>query len=96
MTFKEQVQNKTKGFAPKWSRDIFTIRKKTALQGNPDNFRYFLEGEKESYFRHELLWVPGNTDTSIVDGYVVHQEKMIVEDPLSDYSEEYPSDDSRY
>ena len=96
MTFKEQVQNKTKGFAPKWSRDIFTIRKKTALQGNPDNFRYFLEGEKESYFRHELLWVPRNTDTAIVDGYVVHQEKMIVEDPLSDYSEEYPSDDSRY
>ena len=33
MTFKEQVQNKTKGFAPKWSRDIYTVKKKTALQG---------------------------------------------------------------
>ena len=84
MTFKEQVQNKTKGFAPKWSRDIFTVRKKTALQGNPENFRYFLEGEKESYFRHELLWVPRNTDTTIVDGYIVHEEKLIAEDPFSD------------
>ena len=62
-----------------------------ALQGNPDNYRYFLEGERESYFRHELLWVPRNTDTTILDGYVVHVEKMIVEDPLS--GEEWePSD----
>ena len=84
MTFKEQVQNKTKGFAPKWSRDIFTVRKKVALQGNPMNHRYFLGGEPESYFRHELLWVPRNTDTTIVEGYIVHTEKLIAEDPLSD------------
>ena len=84
MTFKEQVQNKTKGFAPKWSRDIFTVRKKVALQGNPENHRYFLGGEPESYFRHELLWVPRNTDTTIVEGYIVHQEKLIAEDPLSE------------
>ena len=84
MTFKEQVMNKTKGFAPKWSRDIFIVRKKVALQGNPENYRYFLKGEPESYFRHELLWVPRNTDTSIVEGYVVHRENMITEDPLSD------------
>ena len=68
----------------KWSRDIFTVRKKVALQGNPMNHRYFLGGEPESYFRHELLWVPRNTDTTIVEGYIVHQEKLIAEDPLSE------------
>ena len=91
MTFKEQVQNKTKGFAPKWSRDIYVVRKKVALQGNPENYRYFLEGEPESYFRHELLWVPRETDTSIVDGLVDHKEKLIAEDPLS--GEEWSPDD---
>ena len=90
MTFKEQVQNKTKGFAPKWSRDIFTVRKKQSLQGNPEHYRYFLHGEQESYFRHELLWVPKNVDTEIVDGYVVHQEQLIAED-FSDYD---PEEDS--
>ena len=48
MTFKEQVQNKTKGFAPKWSRDIYIVSRKTALQGNPNNFRYFLYQEPQS------------------------------------------------
>ena len=91
MTFKEQVQNKTKGFAPKWSRDIYVVRKKVALQGNPENYRYFLKGEQESYFRHELLWVPRETDTSIVDGLVDHKEKLIAEDPLS--GEEWSPDD---
>ena len=90
MTFKEQVQNKTKGFAPKWSRDIFTVRKKQSLQGNPEHYRYFLHGEQESYFRHELLWVPKNVDTEIVDGYVVHREQLIAE-AFSDYE---PEDES--
>jgi len=96
MTFKEQVLGKTKGFAPKWSSDIYKVKRKTALQGNPNNFRYFLWNQPESYFRHELLWVPRNTDTSIVEGYVVHQEQLIAEDPLSDFDpDEWPSDDSR-
>ena len=84
MTMKEQLQNKKKGFEPKWSSDIFRIKRKQALQGNPSHFRYFLHGEQESYFRHELLWVPSNTDTTILDGYVVHTEKLIAEDPVSD------------
>ena len=104
MTFKEQVQNKTKGFAPKWSRDIYTVKKKTALQGNPNNFRYFLYGEKESYFRHELLWIPRNVDQEVVGRHVEgRREKLIVEQaegiPDSDsdgFEPDYPSDDSRY
>jgi hypothetical protein len=89
MTMKEQLQNKTKGFAPKWSLGIFVVRKKQALQGNPSHFRYFLNDVQESYFRHELLWVPKSTDTEIIDRYVVHQEKTIMEE-----EDEYvPSDD---
>ena len=96
MTFKEQVSGTTKGFAPKWSSDIYKVVRKTRLQGNPNNFRYFLWKMPESYFRHELLWVPPNTDTSVVEGYVVHEDKMIVEDPWSDFDpDEWPSDDSR-
>ncbi len=79
MTFKEQVQNKTKGFAPKWSSDIYKVVRKQALQGNPAHFRYFLDGQGESYFRHELLWVPRDTDTTILDGYVVHGENLLAE-----------------
>ena len=89
MTMKEQLQNKVKGFAPKWSLGIFIVRKKQALQGNPTHFRYFLVDVQESYFRHELLWVPKSTDTEIIDRYVVHQEKTIMEE-----EDEYvPSDD---
>ena len=96
MTFKEQVAGTAKGFAPKWSSDIYKVVRKTRLQGNPNNFRYFLWKMPESYFRHELLWVPRNTDTSVVEGFVVHEEKMIVEDPWSDFDpDEWPSDDSR-
>ena len=105
MTFKEQVQNKIKGFAPKWSRDIYVVNRKTALQGNPNNFRYFLYQEPESYYRHELLWVPREVDRDVVKKHVKDRwkkQKMIVEEAVevgsdSDgYDPEYPSDDSRY
>ena len=87
MTFKEQVAGTAKGFAPKWSSDIYKVRRKTALQGNPNNFRYFLRDMPESYFRHELLWVPKDVDTEIVDGFVVHREQLIAEE-FSDYDPE--------
>ena len=102
MTFKEQVQNKVKGFAPKWSRDIFIVRKKTALQGNPNNFRYFLRDENQSYFRHELLWIPREVDREVIGKHMQgKQSKEIVEqaegiESGSDFEPEYPSDDSRY
>ncbi len=101
MTFKEQVQNKVKGFAPKWSRDIYKVRKKTALQGNPNNFRYFLKGWTQSYFRHELLWIPREVDRGVVGKHMKGESKEIVEqaegiESGSDFEPEYPSDDSRY
>ena len=106
MTFKEQVQNKTKGFAPKWSRDIYIVSRKTALQGNPNNFRYFLYQEPQSYFRHELLWIPREVDRDIVSKHMEgrwKKQKMIVEEPdygkgsdSDGFEPEYPSDDSRY
>ncbi len=55
MTLKEQVTNKKKGFTEKWSRDVYKVRRKQALQGNPGAFRYFVWNDSESYFRHELL-----------------------------------------
>ena len=79
MTIKEQVTNKTKGFQEKWSRDVYRVKRKTALQGNPNHYRYFLHGDSESYFRHELLWVPSVTDTSVIDS-VTHQENVLGED----------------
>ena len=62
MTFKEQQTGKKKGFAEKWSRDVYLIDRKAALQGNPGQFRYWLWGSPDSYFRHELLKVPRETD----------------------------------
>jgi len=56
-----------KGFTPKWSRDVYTIKKKVALAGNPNNFRFHLHGDSESYFRHELLWVPRKVDNETID-----------------------------
>ena len=91
-----------KGFAPKWSRDIFIVRKKTALQGNPNNFRYFLRDENQSYFRHELLWIPREVDREVIGKHMQgKQSKEIVEqaegiESGSDFEPEYPSDDSRY
>ena len=79
MTQKEQVTGKKKGFSEKWSRDVYIVRRKTSLQGNPEHYRYFLHDDSESYFRHELLSVPRFLDTEIID-MVVHRENVI-EDP---------------
>jgi len=67
MTRKEQITGALKGFTPKWSRDVYTIKKKVALAGNPNNFRFHLHGDSESYFRHELLWVPRKVDSETID-----------------------------
>ena len=87
MTRKEQVTGSLKGFAPKWSRDVYTVRKKVALQGNPSNFRYFLHGVDESYYRHELLKIPRKLDLYTMD-YIQKLEKVGLDE------EEYnPEDD---
>ena len=84
MTLKEQVENKKKGFTEKWSRDVYRVKRKVALQGNPGAFRYFLHGDDLSYFRHELLRVPANTDTEVLD-LVKHREAVIGDEDWSGF-----------
>ena len=79
MTMKEQLKNTVKGFAPKWSRDVYTVKRKKALPGNPNNFTYFVEGLTESFYRHELLWIPPNVDTEVYD-LVGSKDATIYED----------------
>ena len=78
MTRKEQKDTSQKGFRPKWSRKVYTVLKKTALQLNPNNFRYYV-GKHQSYYRHELLWVPKETDTEVLHGLVGAQSSLIGE-----------------
>ena len=87
MTRKEQLTHGLKGFAPKWSLDVYTVKSKVALPGNPNNFRYRVYGDSESYFRHELLKVPRKLDRDTMDFI----QKMEVEE--LDDDEYKPEDD---
>ncbi len=78
MTIKEQVTNKKKGFTEKWSRDVYKVRRKQALQGNPGAFRYFVWNDTESYFRHELLKIY-SVDQEVYQ-MVSGRENVIAED----------------
>ena len=53
MNRKEQEVGKLKGFAAKWSEDIYEVIKKTALRKNAFAFRYSI-GLPDTYYRHEL------------------------------------------
>jgi len=88
-TMKEQLTNSKKGFTPKWSRDVWTVRRKVRISGNPNNFRYFLQGEpdNEGFFRHELLKISKNVDTSVLDLTNWKKATYVSEDLYS------PSDD---
>ena len=66
MTRKEQLDTSQKGFRAKWSKKVYTVLKRTKLQLNPNNYRYYV-GKHQSYYRHELLWVPKVTDTEVLD-----------------------------
>ncbi len=83
MTLKEQVTNKKKGFSEKWSRDVYIVKKKVALQGNPAAFRYFLHGDSLTYFRHELLKVPKEVDRQVYD-LVTHRERVVADEDFGD------------
>ena len=78
MTRKEQLDTSQKGFRPKWSRKVYTILKKTKLQLNPANYRYYV-GAHQSYYRHELLWVPKKTDSVAIQGLVGTKSSLIGE-----------------
>mgnify|MGYP000025544517 CR=1 FL=1 len=88
MTRKEQKDTSKKGFRPKWSRQVYTVLKKRALQLNPNNFRYFV-GSNQSYYRHELLWVPKETDSEVIQGLVGSRSSLIEEAGTEWSDEEY-------
>ena len=92
MTRKEQLDTSKKGFRPKWSRKVYTVLKKTALQLNPNNFRYFV-GSNQSYYRHELLWVPRETDTEVIQG-LVGARSSLIEEAGTEWSDEDYNPDS--
>ena len=100
MTRKEQAAPKMgfKGFAPKWSNEIYTVIKMTPIRKNKDVFRYYI-GRGQSFFRHELLLIPRRLDQSIIKDYVSHKENVIAPEEAeweADYQEgAYDSDDSR-
>ena len=74
MTRKEQETNAVKGFAPKWSEELYTVLRKTALRKNEFNFRYDI-GLPDTFYRHELLKIPGGrVDNQVPDQYVRYRE----------------------
>ena len=90
---KQQAQNSVKGFTAKWSKEVYIVLRKTAIQRNRNNYRYFV-GTHQSYFRHELLKIPHQVDTNTLD-MVVHRQ-VVTTAPDEDWSDlEYDSDDSR-
>ena len=74
MTRKEQEENKVKGFAPKWSEQLYTVLRKTALRKNEFNFRYDI-GLPDTFYRHELLKIHGgHVDNQVPNDYVRYKE----------------------
>ena len=100
MTRKEQAAPKMtyKGFAPKWSKRVYTVIKMTALQKNKEVYRYYI-GKGEHYFRHELLKIPKKVDQEVLKDMVSHKENVIAPEE-EEWQEQwemdaYDSDDSR-
>ena len=89
MTRKEQITNKLKGFAPKWSRKIYTVRKKLPIAKNKTQFRYYLEENGNFYYRHELLKIQRTLDNKVPKGLINHRENVVAPDEdwsdMSDY-----------
>ena len=92
MTRKEQEQNKTKGFAPKWSKQRYRVAKKLPIAKNKDHFRYYLKEVKVFYYRHELLKIPDLFDDVVPKGTIVHREKVIAPDENWSDESDYGTD----
>ena len=95
---KEQVKGglgaRFKGFAPKWSKRTHTILKRTALRRNPGVFTYHV-GLGQEYYRHELLRIPKKVDRGVPQGYVHHEQQVVVpEEEDWDQFDDPPSEDS--
>ena len=66
MTFKEQAKGAKKGFQEKWSRRKYQVLRRTGLRRNPGVFRYSIGDPKRTYYRHELLLIPRDTDQEVL------------------------------
>ena len=66
MTFKEQVKGSRKGFQEKWSRKKYQVLRRTSLRRNPGVYRYSIGDPKRTYYRHELLLIPRETDQEVL------------------------------
>ena len=86
MTRKEQEVNKIKGFAPKWTKRVYQVLRKTKLRKNEYAFRYDI-GLPDTYYRHELQKIRGgNVDTAVPNRYVRYKEVIIGGyDPKNDF-----------
>ena len=77
MTRKEQETNKIKGFAPKWTRRLYTVLRKTNLRKNPYAHKYDL-GLQDTYYRWEIQKVHGGrVDKNVPNDYVRYKEVII-------------------
>ena len=77
MTRKEQETNAIKGFAPKWSKRLYTVLRKTKLRKNEYVYRYDI-GLPDTYYRHELQKIRGGrVDTTVPNQYVRYKEVVI-------------------
>ena len=95
MTRKEQLAPKSyqKGFAPKWTKEAYTVLKRTALRMNPGIFKYSI-GLHTTYYRWELLKIPKWLDSEVPEGFVGHQSRLFGDyDPASDESDYDPEDE---
>ena len=86
MTRKDQLTGALKGFQPKWSKDVFTVLKITQLRNNPDMHRYFV-GLHQSYYRHEILWIPSQVDSDIPNVNLNRSNLVAPEENWSDLEE---------
>ena len=77
MTRKEQETNAVKGFAPKWSKRLYTVLRKTKLRKNEYVYRYDI-GLPDTYYRHELQRIRrGEVDSVVPNQYVRYKEVVI-------------------
>ena len=83
---KDQAKNTFKGFTAKWSTEIYTVLRKTAIPRNRNNYRYDI-GIGQSYYRHELLKVPREVDRETIDLVTHRQIYVAPEENWSDGSD---------
>jgi len=80
MTRKEQDKFH-KQFAPKWSKKKYTVLRRTGLRRNPGVYKYSV-GLPNTYYRHELLHIPKETDTNVPRVGNIRKFNLIAESPL--------------